>query len=516
MLGEKATRRLQDIYAEAAQALRTSPEDSASADVLFGLMQLANGRRFAATIGAGPLTARQDDPDGIALLDAIRDAELATPDSADSGHPPEGVLDEETLLGQYIHPEADRPGQTAAERLANLRHSYDAHLSDRLLRTETSYSPGLATVGDIQRVLDQQTVLVSFIPGSEHDSGAQPWHGLAITDSEVVAFSGHHPAPTSGDGRQAHLGDMGHGMTHIAITGVGIRVAEIRRAVQDEPGARRVSRQAEALLRADFAGLFGDLAAHLDRWRGEGREHLIFVPYGATQYYPFHLLLHGERPLAESWAVTYLPSLALMFRPADRFPIAARLGERMTAIGIGFAGTESALPEALAESEAIAEAVGGSTLPDADVTPEALIRTLCTARCVHLATHGRHAVTAPAFQYVQTPAGPLYAHQITSLDLRGLSLLTLSACETGLGRVDSAANIRGLPAAFLQAGTGTLVVTMWRVETATSQAFFHSFYANLAVGDTRRNAFTKAQSSTRQKYPDFRDWGAFVLLGDWT
>ena len=115
-----------------------------------------------------------------------------------------------------------------------------------------------------------------------------------------------------------------------------------------------------------------------------------------------------------------------------------------------------------------------------------------------------------------TPAGPLYAHQITSLDLRGLTLLTLSACETGLGRVDSAANIRGLPAAFLQAGTSTLVVTMWPVVSAISRHFFKDFYARLAGGDTRRGAFAEAQSSARQRYPEFRHWGAFVLLGDWT
>jgi hypothetical protein len=519
MLGERATRRLQGIYGEAAKAVWTSPTGSAPADVLLGLMQLANGWRFAATIGAGPMLAEEDDEDGIVLLDAIRDAELAAPDSAEDSEPPEGMLDEETLLGQYIRPEADRPGQTAAERLANLRHSYDAHLSDRVLRTENGYSPRLASVADVQRVLDQQTVLVTFIPdpepGREYDLVAQPWRGLAITDAEVVAFSGHQPVPAGGGGREAHPDDTSPGMTDIAVTGVGLRVAEIRQAVQEEPAARRVSRRAEALLRSDFAGLFGDLAARLDRWRDEGREHLMFVPYGAMHYYPFHLLLQGDRPLAEKWAVTYQPSIALMFRPADRSPVAARLRQRMTAVGVGFAGTPGALPEALAESGAIADAVGGSTMPEADVTPDTLIRTLCTTRCVHLATHGRHAVTAPAFQYVQTAAGPLYAHQITSLDLRGLTLLTLSACETGLGRVDSAANIRGLPAAFLQAGTGTLVVTMWRVETATSQAFFSSFYANLAVGDTRRDAFVKAQSSTRQRYPDFRDWGAFALLGDW-
>jgi len=58
-----------------------------------------------------------------------------------------------------------------------------------------------------------------------------------------------------------------------------------------------------------------------------------------------------------------------------------------------------------------------------------------------------------------------------------------------------------------------LVVTMWRVETETSRTFFTDFYANLATGGSTRDAFFTAQSLTRQKHPDFRDWGAFALLG---
>jgi hypothetical protein len=528
MLGEQAARRLQAIYREAVAALPTSGADMARADVLLGLMQLANGWRFAASIGVGPVLAGQDDEDGTVLLEEIRIAELAVGESADNDRQAYGLLDEETLLGQYIRPDPDRLGQTAAERLANLRHSYDAHLNDRLLSAESGYPLRLASVGDVQRVLDGQTVLVSFLPGTEAGTAVQ-LHGVAVTDSEVVTFSGSCPVPADGDDAEAgpdegrvgglnqqrrSTGDTAH--RDSGVTGVGTRVASVRRAVQDEPGARRVSRRAENLLREDCAGLFGDLAVRLNIWREQGRKYLIFVPHGPMQYYPVHLLLRGERPLAADWVVTYLPSLSLLFRSADRSPVGARLGQRMTAIGIGFAGTASALPGATEESKAIADAVRGRTLPDTEVTPEKLMTALRTSRCIHLATHGRHDVTAPAFQSIQTSDGPLYAHQITSLDLLGLSLLTLSACETGLGRVDSAANTRGLPAAFLQAGAATLVVTMWRVETATSRTFFTDFYANLAAGGSRRDAFFTAQSSTRQEHPDFRDWGAFALLGDWT
>ena len=332
MLGEHSAQRLQAVYGEAAKVAWTSRINPAPPDVLLGLTQLANGWRFAATIAAGPALAEEDDEEGAGFLAAIQDAELAALDPDEETWPPEEIFDEEFLLGQYIRPETDRPGQTAAERLANLRHSFDAYLNDRVLRAETGYPHRLATVTDIQRILDQSTVLVTLMPGPvpESDSAPQIWCGLALTDTEAIPFSG----------------------------GSGLRVAEVRQAVQEESGAGRLSRPAEELLRSDFAGLFGSLAAQLDRWHGEGRRHLIVVPYGATQYYPFHLLIHGEQPLAGKWTVTYQPSLALMFRPTDRSAVAVRLRQSMTAIGIGFAGTPHSLPEAPVESAAIAGAVG--------------------------------------------------------------------------------------------------------------------------------------------------------------
>ena len=111
MLGERAAGRLEAVYQEAAAPLSTWRADSARADVLVGLMQLANGWRFAASIGVGPVPAGQDDEDGTLLLEEIRKAELAVPQPADSDWQADGLLDEEILLGQYIRPDLDRPGR---------------------------------------------------------------------------------------------------------------------------------------------------------------------------------------------------------------------------------------------------------------------------------------------------------------------------------------------------------------------------------------------------------------------
>ena len=109
--------------------------------------------------------------------------------------------------------------------------------------------------------------------------------------------------------------------------------------------------------------------------------------------------------------------------------------------------------------------------------------------------------------------GRLHAYEILAQDLRGLELLTLSACETALGRYDLGDNLRGLPAAFFLAGVQTIVATPWPVEGPAAATFFPAFYAAIEGGASQRNAFAAAQSKTRSAFPQFRAWGAFYLMG---
>ena len=94
-------------------------------------------------------------------------------------------------------------------------------------------------------------------------------------------------------------------------------------------------------------------------------------------------------------------------------------------------------------------------------------------------------------------------------------ILTLSACETALGRFDAGDNLRGLPASFLLAGARAVVGTLWPVETNASALFFTEFYGAVHDGAVPLDAFAAAQRATRARFPAYRDWGAFAFSGDW-
>src|SRR5207245_3594083 len=110
----------------------------------------------------------------------------------------------------------------------------------------------------------------------------------------------------------------------------------------------------------------------------------------------------------------------------------------------------------------------------------------------------------------------LHAYELLGLDMRGLRLLTLSACETALGRFDLGDNIRGLPASFFLAGVSALIGTLWRVRDPASRHFFAAFYRAYVGGTPLLDAFVAAQRDTRVHFPQYRDWGAFYFAGDWT
>ena len=109
--------------------------------------------------------------------------------------------------------------------------------------------------------------------------------------------------------------------------------------------------------------------------------------------------------------------------------------------------------------------------------------------------------------------GVLTAKEISKLDLRGLNLAVLSACQTGLGELKED-GVFGLQRGFKKAGAQTLVMSLWSVDDKATQMMMTSFYDALLSGLSRHEAFLKAQNAVKESYPTPFVWASFIMLDD--
>jgi CHAT domain-containing protein/tetratricopeptide (TPR) repeat protein len=120
-----------------------------------------------------------------------------------------------------------------------------------------------------------------------------------------------------------------------------------------------------------------------------------------------------------------------------------------------------------------------------------------------------------AWQGLPTPKGKedgvLTGYEVAGMDLSNTQLVVLSACQTGLGKVQGTEGVFGLQRAFKMAGVNQLIMSLWSVPDKETQELMELFYKELIKTKNTRTAFTNAQKIMREKYAPYY-WAAFVLV----
>ena len=111
--------------------------------------------------------------------------------------------------------------------------------------------------------------------------------------------------------------------------------------------------------------------------------------------------------------------------------------------------------------------------------------------------------------------GILTSKEISQLDLRGLDLVILSACESALGDINNG-GVYGLQRGFKKGGANTIVMSLGKVDDEATRILMVEFYRNLMNGKTKRQSLQEAQQYLRKvengKYDAPKYWASFIML----
>ncbi len=144
-------------------------------------------------------------------------------------------------------------------------------------------------------------------------------------------------------------------------------------------------------------------------------------------------------------------------------------------------------------------------------------------KIIHLATHGFADIQFPERSGLVLGVdsnsyddGLLQVREIIRLRFNA-DLVTLSACNTGVGKLQGEEGVTNLVEAFLVSGAKAVVASLWSADDTYTLALMERFYTHLEEGQDKAAALRQAKLDLLAKYgrqvsPYY--WGAFVLVGD--
>lgn len=284
--------------------------------------------------------------------------------------------------------------------------------------------------------------------------------------------------------------------------------AEVRawRAALEDPEGKTQLPHAQAL----YKKLIAPILPKLDRPR------LTFVSHGVLHYVPLAALHSGGEYLIDKFTVRLLPSASVMkyLRGGDIQYAAGALTLGNPDLGDPRLDLEFAQQEAIAIAKMVPQS---RAFLRKEANETALRKYGQGFRYLHFATHGEFKADDPLASALilskdEQGDGLLTVSKLYSMRF-DTDLVTLSACETGLGKIASGDDVVGLTRGFLYAGAATIVASLWKVDDQATSDLMRAFYTNLSQTG-KLDALRRAQLELKGKYPQPFFWAPFQLLGN--
>lgn len=341
--------------------------------------------------------------------------------------------------------------------------------------------------------------------------------------------------------------------SHVRIlVAAGGKWSEQRIAIEGRALRRDIGRLLDRIeqredVREESRALYDILAKPVaEAARRAGAERLVLWLDGSLRYVPFAALHDGRRHLSDAYTIETYATAGESPEPVQggaKDALRVRgLGTTQAVAGYralpavadelcsivrgpitGLASTSESCPTPDAGNGALR----GEGFADAAFT-EARLRALLEGprkfSVLHLGTHfSLRPGNALRSFLVLGDGSKLTLDAIGALDFRGIELLTLSACQTGLGgaTTDDGHEIDGLSALVQRRGAKRVVSSLWQVEDTSTARLMQAMYRDLAsVGGDAARALQHAQSSLRSfrrdgahpyEHPYY--WAGFVVSG---
>lgn len=278
----------------------------------------------------------------------------------------------------------------------------------------------------------------------------------------------------------------------------------------------------------------------------ETKSRAIIVPDGDLNRFPLEALTTPAGGLfLKSHAVGYSPSASALYLIRRR-PIPATEGAVLAVAASPDAQSAQGPAEFGKISRGIYDVDGTAlpSLPAAKAEAQMAVETMATPAnrlligpdstesgfkklplkkftVVHFATHGLLSSTFPersalALRPGDQEDGFLQAREILNLDIRA-SLVTLSACNTGSGKLFGQDGVSSLVRPFLASGARAVVANLWAADDSFSLALMTQFYKELALGSPKVVALQQAKLALIRKYGKAATpklWSGFLLYGE--